>query len=37
MYVYLYEPDGTLNGEVTQDYAVEYCRTHPGWTWGYIS
>lgn len=36
MYVHLWEPDGTLNGEVTMGYAVEYCRTHPGWYWSYI-
>ena len=29
----LIEPDGTINLIVTVDYAIEYCRTHPGWTW----
>lgn len=35
-YVALYEPDGTLNGYVTLQYAIDYCRTHPGWTLGYV-
>jgi len=29
----LIEPDGTVGLIVAIDYAVEYCRTHPGWTW----
>ena len=36
MYVNLYEPDGTLNGQVTVEYAISYCASHLGWTWGYI-
>lgn len=31
--VRLYEPDGTANVLVTRAYAIDYCRTHPGWTW----
>jgi hypothetical protein len=33
MYAQLFEPDGTKNDIVTVDYAVEYCRSHPGWVW----
>jgi hypothetical protein len=29
----LIEPDGTVNLIVTVAYAIEYCRTHSGWTW----
>lgn len=29
----LIEPDGTPGLVVTVAYAVEYCRTHPDWTW----
>lgn len=31
--VYLYEPDGTLNGEVTREYAVSFCAANAGWYW----
>lgn len=29
----LIEPDGTRNIIVTVAYAIEYCKTHPGWSW----
>lgn len=32
----LIEPDGTPNIEMTVQAAIEYCRTHPGWSWEYI-
>ena len=32
----LYEPDGTPNIECTVEYAIEYCKSHTGWTWGLI-
>lgn len=32
-FVQLIEPDGTENEVVTRDYAITYCRTHPGWSW----
>jgi hypothetical protein len=31
--VYLYEPDGTLNGEFTRDEAIRICKESPGWYW----
>lgn len=31
--VRLYEPDGTLNGEVSRDYAIAFCRENAGWFW----
>lgn len=34
--VNLYEPDGTLNGNVSRSYAIEYCQTHPGWYWAEV-
>jgi len=33
--VRLIEPDGTPNIVVTQEYAISYCQSHPGWTWEY--
>ncbi len=33
--VQLYEPDGTLNSIVTIEYAIEFCASHPGWSWAY--
>lgn len=35
MMAILIEPDGTENIRVTIDYAILYCREHPGWTWRY--
>lgn len=32
-FVMLLEPDGTENGTVTRDYAIVWCRDHPGWSW----
>ena len=32
----LYEPDGTPSTVETVEYCIEWCKTHPGWTWGYI-
>jgi hypothetical protein len=32
-YVMLFEPDGTENGEVTRNYAIDYCRKNAGWYW----
>jgi len=29
----LIEPDGTLNIIVTISHAIEYCQSHPGWSW----
>jgi len=29
----LIEPDGTKGFVVTKAYAIEYCRTNPGWSW----
>lgn len=29
----LIEPDGTENDIVTTEYAIQYCATHPGWSW----
>jgi hypothetical protein len=29
----LIEPDGTSGILVTVEFAIEYCKTHPGWTW----
>lgn len=31
----LFEPDGTPNIITTVDDAIQYCKNHPGWTWGY--
>ena len=31
----LIEPDGTQNIIVTIEYAIEFCASHPGWTWAY--
>jgi len=31
----LIEPSGIPGIIVTVEYAVEYCKTHPGWTWEY--
>ena len=31
----LIEPDGTENICVTVQYAIDWCKTHPGWTWRY--
>lgn len=36
MMVNLFEPDGTLNRVCTKDYAILYCRDHPGWYWAEI-
>ena len=33
MMALLIEPDETPNIEVTVEYAIELCRTHPGWSW----
>lgn len=33
--VCLYEPDGTQGECVSVAYAIEWCKTHIGWTWGY--
>lgn len=35
MWVQLIEPDGTIGLKVTHEYAVEYCKNHPGWSWRY--
>jgi hypothetical protein len=29
----LLEPDGTKNLIVSEDFAIEFCMNHPGWTW----
>lgn len=29
----LIEPDGTIGLTMTNAAAVEFCTTHPGWTW----
>lgn len=29
----LIEPDGTKNLIVSEDFAIEFCMNHPGWTW----
>lgn len=29
----LIESDGTLNIECSISYAIEFCRSHPGWSW----
>lgn len=31
----LIEPDGTPNIIVTVEYAINYCKSHAGWTWEY--
>ena len=31
----LIEPDGTIGLIVPIDYAVDWCSSHPGWTWRY--
>jgi hypothetical protein len=31
----LIEPDGTVGLVVSVEYAIRYCREHPGWTWSY--
>jgi hypothetical protein len=36
MYVQLIEPDGTPNITVTRDYAIEYCKNNPGWSWAEV-
>lgn len=36
MIVQLIEPDGTPGLEVTQQHAIEYCASHPGWTWRFL-
>ena len=33
MQAQLIEPDGTENVVVSVDYAIEYCKNHPGWSW----
>lgn len=32
-YAILIEPDGTENIEVSIEYAIEYCKNNPGWSW----
>lgn len=34
--VQLFEPDGTPSLIVTREYAINFCATYPGWTWGEI-
>lgn len=29
----LVEPDGTRNMIVSVQTAIDYCKSHPGWTW----
>jgi len=29
----LIEPDGTLGLEVSIEYAIQWCKAHPGWSW----
>lgn len=36
-YVKLIEPDGTENIKVTIEYAIEYCKSHIGWTYRYLT
>lgn len=36
MMVLLVEPDGTKNIVVTKEYAINYCKNHPGWFWEFL-
>ena len=35
MWAQLIEPDGTTNIKVTIRYAIDWCKSHPGWSWRY--
>lgn len=35
-YVYVYEPDGTLNCSMLRQAAIAHCKSHPGWYWAEI-
>jgi len=36
-FVKLIEPDGTENVIVEINSAIEYCNTHVGWSWRYLT
>lgn len=35
--VMLLEPDGTENIITSMRSAIEYCHTHPGWSWRHLT
>lgn len=35
--VQLIEPNGDPNIKVDKEYAINYCKAHPGWSWREIS